>query len=69
MDSGNNKKNNTPQDEPQSTLDWLYNTAVSFLPSWSATTASGQATTQQPSSGTCQKTSAPVCHCNKNRPK
>lgn len=56
------------QDQEQSTLDWLYNTVVSFLPGYS-TEPSATQQQQQPTSGPCEKTAAPVCRCNKNKPK
>lgn len=71
-DSHNNRlaTENPSQGQEQSTLDWLYNTAVSFLPSFSTVPSPEQSVTQQqqPTSGACAKTSAPVCKC-KNTPK
>lgn len=73
-DSDQNVKPYT-QGQEQSTAEWLYdtvaNTVSSFLPSWSSSASSAQPAVQQQQAPErpCQKTSAPVCRCNKNKPK
>lgn len=56
-----------PKEQEQSTLDWLYNTAVSFLPSWSSTPDQSAVAQPQPTTGVCQETGKSVCHCKNKR--
>lgn len=57
------------QTQEQSTLSWLYETAISILPSWSSSPDQSKTAQQQVQAGGCSQTGQPVCCCNKNKPK